>query len=533
MESPPPKRQKKETKAKSTSDKKRPATFLDLPSEITQKIIHPFFSIRENHVGDTRAPITHTVEDLSYDGDILGPGRRDTATISEHPRINHCRLKVLNIMTSCSKLYLAGLEVLLQQNKFVAIRGADKSLTTWLKTFGITSYWTPPWAGRWNKDTGCWMVNNAVFCPELTINFPNCDISQDGPVLVPIEDLETLVLALTLSLLKKDVPCSNIRQIELIIKGISKASVYGATPGTTLLDILREKVLFWIGRWVLNVSITQGQTQLGDSLGESNDFVPSMRRECDHQREVWDSAGLSLGRAIYRHLRKFVLEVETLTNMEETEKAFLAMGRLEDQVYCVNESWLQKSIPGQERLRLDRIVAYGGVRLGALENPQCFGTSPQRFWIALVEQLKHISFHLHVRRNPDPHWKTWVPLRLAELRLRANLDIQDIYQDLEDSAWRIAPSNTTHAGGQTGWAVEMLRDTIPDYGRWIDYREEDWGNLHQDLRISEWATPPSKAPYESCMAMVDLLKQEAEARFGPLGNLESQAFDQEAAETAS
>lgn len=534
MEPPPPELGVKEFMAESTSKhKKPPATFSDLPSEITQKIVHEFASIRENRVGDTRGQLTNTGENLSYTGeDIQDVLDGEKVMVSHHPRINHCRLKVLNIMTSCSKLYVACLEVLLQQNKFVAIRGYNESLTTWLKVSGIMSYWTPPWAGRWDKDTGCWTVNNTIFCPELTINFPDCDLSRDGPFLAPIEDLDSLVLALTLSLYRGHLPWSKTRQIQLIVKGTPKSSVYGAPPDTSVFDILRERVLFWLGRWVFNVSISQSQGQPGDSLEESDKLAIFMGQECDHQHKLWCSEGESLGQAVYNHLRKFALEVEMRTSMEETENSFLAMGRLQDQVYCWNQSQLMGRIPILERFRLDRIVAYARVRLGALEDPQCFGTLPRNFWIALVEQLMQVSFLLRLRLKGHVEWNAWIHLRLAELRLRAGLEIQDVYRDLHDSASCLGPPHVTGYGSGHFWATEMLKNAIPDFGRWTDSRGEDWGSSRH-FPNSEWAAPPSEAQYKICMEIVDLLKEKALARFGPLGNLESHVFDQEARETAS
>jgi len=75
MDSPPAKRQKRETGAetsdpekseKSEKAKKPPTQFLDLPPEITQKIMQELFGIQSNRVGDSRAPITQTGQEFSY-----------------------------------------------------------------------------------------------------------------------------------------------------------------------------------------------------------------------------------------------------------------------------------------------------------------------------------------------------------------------------------------------------------------------------------------------------------------------------------
>jgi len=185
MGPPPAKRQKRERvdekcdTEKSEKAKKPPTQFLDLPPEITQKIMQELFGIQSNRVGDSRAPITQTGQEFSYWGEIL-PRRESVNSETKHLRINYCKLKGMAITATCSRLRREGLEVLLEQNRYVAVRGYVKAVTEALEEFGIKSYWTQHWENHWSAHTGLWKVANTVCRPELIINFQGCNPSDAG-----------------------------------------------------------------------------------------------------------------------------------------------------------------------------------------------------------------------------------------------------------------------------------------------------------------------------------------------------------------
>lgn len=258
MDPPPAKRQRREKMAETSnsaeSEKpKKPTQFLDLPAEITQKIMHKLLSIQANRV-DSRALITQTGEDLTY-GDSNIPYYDADRPDTQQPRINHCRLKGLAIIATCSRLREEGSEVLLQQNRFVAVRGYVQPVTKWLDEYGIKGHWVPQWGSKWDQQSRCWIVDKTVFRPEILINFPKCDASETGPALVAIEDLEPLILALTISLYTCEDSWTVDSQVELVLKAVPKLPRSVKGFGNVFFDISCDKVLFWIGRWVVKISI--------------------------------------------------------------------------------------------------------------------------------------------------------------------------------------------------------------------------------------------------------------------------------------
>ena len=200
-----------------------------------------------------------------------------------------------------------------------------------------------------------------------------------GPVLVAIEDLETLVLAVTLAHTRTKNLMASTNRIQLIIKAVPKNSTFGTEMRSPFFDTLRDKVLFWIGRWVTHISVSFFNNGLGNNLETRTKFRIAVREECDLQRGHWISDS-QRELAIYRHLRRFVPEIETLVSMNETEKALLTMVRLLDQLRC-----LDKAVEEREPVR--SLLLYARLRIGALESPQYFNAAPKEVWIVMIRHL--------------------------------------------------------------------------------------------------------------------------------------------------
>jgi len=213
------------------------------------------------------------------------------------------------------------------------------------------------------------------------------------------------------------------------------------------------------GRWVTNISVSFFNNGLGNNLETRTKFRIAVREECDLQRGHWISDS-QRELAIYRHLRRFVPEIETLVSMNETEKAFLTMDRLLDQLRC-----LDKAVEDREPVR--SLLLYARLRIGALESPQYFNAAPKEVWIVMIRHLFDAAWICFLAIALGG-FKTRIFLRLAELRLRTGQQIGHIYRDLDIGVLGLLPLELEDDDDAwaDSWPRRKLEDSIPGFGQW-------------------------------------------------------------------
>ncbi len=360
-----------------------PLSLLGMPWELRHQILFELLSLQKNEIISIQRPIL--IEEYPE-----STGLQQAA----HGLKYHFDLAGFTVLDACPQLYDEGMQVLLNDNHFIAIIGQQDMVEGHLRSHGVHAYLKPEsWIGTWDRRRNYFDLGDRIFQPDITIRFKG--VEGDGPILLPARHLSAAVFAACVRThgLKR-------HPIELTIKS-RRGKLWVDRKEERTIEDLRDYLFLWLAKDLALVSTCHAELETAGEKKNAHTISERLRLEVDAVQQLQQD-NTSRHAAFFKHLIRFVFRMERFLLAEREEEALKTYQEFvyTCSVFIQRESEYNDSMTN----KLLGCLAYAQYRIVALRNAAAAGWEEAAFRTWIMEAALHTSEALYSLVGEEGEW---------------------------------------------------------------------------------------------------------------------------------